>query len=255
MIQNDINVSVSVVSHEQICIVTQLLDDMQQQCCTLSVEVILTINTQTEQCPDIGAYAFPVTVLRNDFPKGFGANHNQAFRHASGRHFCVVNPDIRLTMDPLGPLVDALAKPNVGLAAPLVVGPDGEPEVSARAYPTPSSLLRRLRTGRHASAHQVGGEDFYPPWVGGMFMLFPREVFEEIKGFDERFFMYYEDVDLCGRLKLAGWKVVVIAAASVVHHAQRSSHKSLRFFRWHLTSLLRYFTSHTFMRLWMRGYL
>jgi N-acetylglucosaminyl-diphospho-decaprenol L-rhamnosyltransferase len=251
----DIDVSVSVVSHGQMRIVVQLLGDMQLHCCTLAIEVILTINTQAEESPDTSAYTFPVTVLRNDSPKGFGANHNQAFGCAKGKFFCVVNPDIRLTMDPLVPLVGALAKTQVGLAAPVVVGPDGAPEDSARAYPTLFSLLRRLVTGRHSSAHKVGVEDFYPPWVGGMFMLVPQHVFAQIKGFDERFFLYYEDVDLCGRLKLAGWQVIVCSSASVVHHAQRSSHKSVRYFSWHLISLVKYFTSATFIRLWMRGHL
>lgn len=250
-----VDVSMSVVSHGQMAMVRQLLDDIQQHCQTLVIEVILTINTQDEESPDTDAYAFPIIVLRSITPLGFGANHNKAFAHANGKYFCVVNPDIRLTMDPLGPLVVALAEPGVGIAAPAVYGLDGVQEDSARRYPTPITLLQRLATGRHAAAHKVGVENYHPPWVGGMFMLFPRRVFAQVKGFDERYFLYYEDVDLCGRLKLAGWHAVVSPVASVVHNAQRSSHKSLRFFRWHVASLLRYLTSATFMRLWIRGYL
>jgi GT2 family glycosyltransferase len=70
-----------------------------------------------------------------------------------------------------------------------------------------------------------------------MFMLLRREAFEQVGGFDERFFMYCEDFDLCSRLRLAGWQLQVIEAP-VLHMAQRASKKSLRPLLWHLRSLM-----------------
>jgi hypothetical protein len=89
-------------------------------------------------------------------------------------------------------------------------------------------------------------------WVAGMFMLFPRTVFAQLNGFDEDYFLYYEDVDLCGRLALAGWRVVVCPASRVVHHAQRSSHRSLTYLRWHITSMLHFFLSPVYRQLCRR---
>ena len=83
-------------------------------------------------------------------------------------------------------------------------------------------------------------------------MLFRREVFEKLRGFDERYFLYYEDVDLCARLNLQGYAVALCPAATVVHHAQRSSHQSIKYLRWHLLSMLRFFVSLPFLKIFWR---
>jgi GT2 family glycosyltransferase len=83
-------------------------------------------------------------------------------------------------------------------------------------------------------------------WVGGMFMLLRRDVFETLGGFDERYFLYYEDVDLCARLWSAGMRVMQLRQVSVIHLARRSSHRSLRYLVIHLVSMSRYFLSGSF---------
>jgi hypothetical protein len=91
-----------------------------------------------------------------------------------------------------------------------------------------------------------------PDWVAGMFMLFPRDVFLKIGGFDERYFLYYEDVDLCARLTLADYKILLCSTVSVIHDARRSSHKNLRYMRLHSTSMLRFFLSDVYRQLRQR---
>jgi GT2 family glycosyltransferase len=77
-----------------------------------------------------------------------------------------------------------------------------------------------------------------------MFMLFRREVFERAGGFDERYFLYYEDVDLCRRLAALGYRVELVPAARVVYDARRRSRgRDFRHALWHLASMLRYFSS------------
>ena len=98
-----------------------------------------------------------------------------------------------------------------------------------------------------------GALSFYPDWVAGMFMLFPHEVFQNIGGFDERYFLYYEDVDLCARLTLANYRILLCSTVSVVHDARRSSHKNLRYMRLHLTSMLRFFFSSVYRKLQQRA--
>jgi hypothetical protein len=90
-------------------------------------------------------------------------------------------------------------------------------------------------------------------WVAGMFMLFAKKTFERLNGFNERYFLYYEDVDICARLNLAGLKVMVNPAARVVHYAQHSSHRSLKYLRWHISSLYRFLTSHEYRQLKQLG--
>ena len=79
-------------------------------------------------------------------------------------------------------------------------------------------------------------------WVGGMFMLFSSSAYAQIAGFDERYFMYVEDVDVCTRLWNAGLKVMACPCAVVIHEARRASRRSWGHLRWHITSLLRYFS-------------
>lgn len=252
---SDIDISLSVVSHGQMPLVEKLLADLSQHCTGERMELILTLNVPGEDLPPLEHYGFAILLVRNQTPKGFGANHNQAFSQSRGRFFCVLNPDIRLYANPFAALVQALAAPHVGIAAPLVVGADGAQEDSARSFPAPWAILKRLLTGRHAAVYLTAGQVSEPDWVGGMCMLFPRQLFALVQGFDERYFLYYEDVDLCARLKLQGWSAVLCPDARVTHEAQRSSHKSLRYLRWHLGSMLRFFTSATFVRLWRKGYL
>jgi len=82
-----------------------------------------------------------------------------------------------------------------------------------------------------------------------MFMLFPSEIFKQLDGFDQKFFLYYEDVDLCARLRLLGYEVVLCPAASVVHQARRSSHSDFKYMIWHIASMMRFFCSACFCKL------
>jgi GT2 family glycosyltransferase len=81
---------------------------------------------------------------------------------------------------------------------------------------------------------------FSPDWIAGMFMLFRSELFREVGGFDERYFLYYEDVDLCFRLRQHGYEVILVPDARAVHFAQRQSHRNLRYLLWHVRSLVRF---------------
>jgi N-acetylglucosaminyl-diphospho-decaprenol L-rhamnosyltransferase len=234
-------VSLSIVSHGHGPLVRELLRDIARSC--KGVEVLLTVNVAEPRAFDPGGFGFPVRVIANAAPKGFGANHNAAFRLARGAYFCVLNPDVRFTADPFPALCRALADERVGVAAPVVLSPSGAIEDSARRYPTPLSVAKKAFARAPALDYAVGAEPFSPDWVGGMFMLFRREVFERAAGFDERYYLYYEDVDLCRRLHAIGYRAEVVPAARVVHNARRRSHGNVRHSLWHLASMLRYFSS------------
>ena len=86
----------------------------------------------------------------------------------------------------------------------------------------------------------VGGL-IYPDWVAGMFMLLPVRTFEDLGGFDVRFHLYYEDVDLCARLGQASKRIICDLRVSVIHDARRDSHRKLKYLNWHIASMRRYF--------------
>jgi len=245
-------ISISVVSHGQGELVGEALADLARFADSVRFEVILTRNIP-EQLPfSVEDFPYPVKVVENASPKGFGANHNAAFRLAVGKWFCVMNPDIRLNDNPFPDLLECLANPKIGVAAPLVLGVQGEIEDSARRFPSPLKILCKALGGCKGSDYAMTDSPVYPDWVGGMFMLFPARVFQKAGGFDERFFLYYEDVDLCARLRLLGHEVILCPSAQVAHHARRSSHRNLRYLRWHFGSMARFFLSPVYWRVLCR---
>lgn len=245
-IKSRTEITISIVSHAQINLIENLLHDINEHCQTLSFELILTLNVEEMLPFAADDFLFPIRVIRNLIPQGFAANHNQAFSYATGRFFCVMNPDIRIDGAPFPALLDCLQNSFVGVVAPLVLSDSGIMEDSARRFPTPLKILCKACGGCKGSDYIVGNEIIYPDWVGGMFMLFPHDVFAKLGGFDQRFFLYYEDVDLCARLRLHGYDVALCPAAKVTHYAHRSSHRSLKYLRWHLVSMMRFFGSPVF---------
>lgn len=239
-------ISISIVSHAQLHLVHPLLDDIRQHCVADRLEVILTLNLPEELPFNVQDYPFALKVRANTAAKGFAANHDAAFGQAQGEFFCVINPDIRLNGDPFPSLKQCLLEQDVGVAAPLILDENGKIEDSARKFPTPFILLGKALGGGKKIDYPVGDQPFCPDWVGGMFMLFHSSVFKEMGGFDAHYFLYYEDVDLCARLALRGYRVLVCPQVSVVHKAQRASHRNLQYLGWHLSSVTRFFMSRAF---------
>jgi GT2 family glycosyltransferase len=235
--------TVSVVSHGHGGHVASLLEDLDRYCDPDSLEVILTVNIP-EALPFKGSdFRYPLTVTGNLRPKGFGANHNAAFRSASGSGFCVLNPDVRFSRDPFGPFRSRMEDPRLGVLAPLVTDHAGRVEDSARRMPTPARILRRILDRRREEGYDVGSPLVEPDWIAGIFMLFPAHVFREAGGFDERYHMYCEDVELCTRLRLLGYRIVQDRSVRVVHDARRDSHRKWNHLAWHVQSLTRFFLS------------
>lgn len=235
-------ISISIVSHNQGGLVASLLNDLREYVATPH-EVILTLNVP-EALPPLGDQGrFPVRIRRNAAPKGFGANHNAAFRDARCEYFCVLNPDIRMSSDPFPALLDCLRDPEVGVAAPVIRNPAGAVEDSARRFPTPWMILGKIFQMRVVLDYPIGDVPFHPDWVAGMFMLFKRDAYAGLGGFDERYFLYYEDVDLCARLARSGKRTVLCPAGSVIHDARRESRRNPVYIWRHLCSMFRFFGS------------
>jgi GT2 family glycosyltransferase len=130
------------------------------------------------------------------------------------------------------------------VAAPRIFSPQGKIEDNARDFPTVARLLRRV-AGRDAELPPPGDAPWFPDWVAGTFMLFRAETYTAIGGFDPGYYLYYEDVDLCLRLRRQGWKSALIPNAHALHDARRASHRNLRHFGWHFASMSRYLWHNT----------
>jgi N-acetylglucosaminyl-diphospho-decaprenol L-rhamnosyltransferase len=247
-------ITLSIVSHSQIDLILKLLQDLDKYCFNTAIELVLTLNIDENIPFPLENLAFPVFLIRNPVPQGFAANQNQAFQKARGDYFCVVNPDIRLTENPFPVLLECLDGEAVGVVSPLVVNEKGSMEDCARRFPTPLIILFKLFGQCRGIDYRVGNKTVYPDWVPGMFMVIPRNVFQLLNGFDERFFLYYEDVDLCARLRLLGFEVALCPHAKVIHSAHRTSHTNFKYFKWHLGSMARYFFSPVFLKIFFNKF-
>lgn len=236
-------VTVSIVSHGQWRLIATLLQQLGEFCSPHVAQVVLTLNLPEEVDFVDLVLAERIRVVRNVAPKGLGDNHNRAFAQCKTPWFLVLNPDIRLNVDVLAPLLER-AMPGTGLLAPRVIEPQAAAPEPYRGLLTPWELVRRRRRGHHPPPR--------PTWVPGMFMLLQRQAFADLKGFDERFYMYCEDHDLCIRLQLAGWSLQIEPDLVVLHDARRDSHTSARALRWHLTSLFKTWCSAAFWRFVLR---
>lgn len=241
-------ITISMVSHGQGNLVGEALGDLAGFGDSAHIEVILTKNLP-EQLPfSVEDFPYPVKVVENAVPTGFGANHNAAFRYAAGEWFCVMNPDIRMPANPFPILLDELERWQAAVIAPAVLSPAGRVEDSIRRFPTPLSLVgKMLGRGGGRYSFAVGDEAFAADWVGGMFMLFRAKDYWRVSGFDEDFFLYYEDVDICTRLGKASRRVLACPKAQVIHDARRASRRNPRYMRWHAVSMARYLVKH-----WLR---
>jgi N-acetylglucosaminyl-diphospho-decaprenol L-rhamnosyltransferase len=157
--------------------------------------------------------------------RGFGAGANLGARQASGEVLVVCNPDLVVEEGSLTALVEALVgHADVAAVGPRILTDEGELYPSARPFPTLTESAGHAFVGLFTQSNRwtrayrqedrAAGE---VDWVSGACAAFRREAFAAVGGFDERYFMYVEDVDLCWRLQRAGWRVLYEPAATVTH--------------------------------------
>jgi N-acetylglucosaminyl-diphospho-decaprenol L-rhamnosyltransferase len=170
-----------------------------------------------------------VQVVRTGVNLGYGAGANRGAAAVDADLVLVANPDVVVHPGAVAALANAvLADPTVAIAGPTILEPDGSRYPSARRFPSTvdavgHALLARLRPNNPFSRRYrmddapPGGGPRSVDWVSGACLLVRRRAWEELGGFDERYFMYAEDMDLCWRAGQAGWRVVQQPAAVVTH--------------------------------------
>ena len=237
-------VTISIVSHRQ----CELIRPLIAQLASLGrhiARVILTHNLKNHQKLLAEGFPFEFIQLYNEKPKGFGANHNQAFAYCRTKYFCVMNPDISLEDDPFPSLLRLSSQQNVSIISPQIINKERSIEDSARYFPTPFGLIKKVfGYGDGVYPAEADQSVIFPDWVAGMFMLFKTDRFKQLAGLDESFFLYYEDVDICTRVWKKGWSVGYCPEIEVIHDARRSSHKELKYLKWHMRSVILYFVKH-----------
>ena len=182
-----------------------------------------------------------VQIIQNARSKGFGENHNCAYKFNKNIWFCVLNPDVIFLNNPFPQLLANGHSDRTGVLAPLVLNSNLNLEDSVRKFPSILSIVCRKLLG--ISGHYDFGSQhrpFRPEWVAGMFMLFNSVVYEKLGGFDPDYRMYFEDVDICVRTWLSGYEVLVVPQAQIIHDGKRASRNNWLHLKWHILSFIRY---------------
>lgn len=184
---------------------------------------------------------------------GFGAGHNRAFKYISmeSDYHVVINPDIVFKPDVIHRLISDMATDlSIGAIMPKIVYPDGSPQHLCKLVPTPIDLiLRRFvpipfvqnKINRRYELHDLPQNmTIDVPIISGCFFIARSELFQNLNGFDERYFMYMEDVDLMRRIGKYS-RVVYQPEVSVIHGYAKGSYRNKKLFLYHLKSAMLYF--------------
>jgi len=217
---NTLDLSVLVVTYNSVRLIDGLLAALARELHGLNAEVVLVDNASHDGTADAVAHRHRwVRLVRSAQNLGFAAANNLAARQARGRVLLLLNPD---ALPERGCVARGLAlmdlHPHVGLAGARLLAEDGATQPSARMFPTLAQeaivltglAARFPRSRLFGRLDRTWADPAQPApvdWVPGAFALVRRSVFDDLGGFDERFFLYYEEVDLCRRIKAAGHRV------------------------------------------------
>jgi len=217
-------VSIILVNYNGGQVVIDCLDSLQNTLQTIAHEVIVVDNASTDGSADLIERLFPtVQLVRQSQNRGFGAGNNRGASLANGEFLLLLNTDTLLTFDILPYLVDLMRQdPTIGILGPQLLNPDGglqrstAPEISI--WGECQALKQQIddRNHRHQVDRQFAKIQEVDIVVGAA-LLIRKCLFEALAGFDETFFMYFEESDLCRRAQTKGWKVVYAPSVALIH--------------------------------------
>jgi GT2 family glycosyltransferase len=262
------DVSVVIVSFNTRDLLVECIETLIAEAGAVSYEIIVVDNASRDGSADRVAERFPqATLIRSATNLGFAAANNLGFKSARGRYLVLLNSDAFLEPGALERAVRYMdADPGIGLGGARLIGRDGEWQPSARMFPslliellTLSGLAARFPRSRFFGRFDRTWADPMEPadvdWVPGAFSIVRRDLLARIGDFDEAFFLYYEEVDLCRRIRAAGLRIRYWPDVVVVHIGGESSRthgdldmsaagKGAQLTLWRMRSGLLYYRKH-----------
>ena len=232
--------SIIIVNYNVKEFVKNLLYSLEKALRNFSAEIIIVDNASSDGSVDDIKNKFPnVTLIANEKNVGFGKANNQGLEIAQGKYIVLLNPDTIVREDTFTKLIEFMEEnTDAGMVTCKVLNPDGTLQLACRrSYPGPwvsftkvtglsklfpkSKLFARYNL-TYLDEDKVSEVDA----VSGSFMMFKKEVYEKVGGFDPRFFMYGEDLDLCYRVKSSGYKVYYVPVTEIIHYKGESTKRS-----------------------------
>ena len=237
--QNDIALSVVIVSWNVRDLLQQCLASIEQGLGGLQMELIVVDSASSDGTVDMIASDFPwVRILPQAENVGFPRGNNIGMSAARGRYIFLLNPDTIVLNDSLQRMMSFMdARADAGVVGPRLRYPDGLVQSSRRRFPTvltaffestwlepwaPATILRSYHAQDLPEDKTVNVD-----WVMGAAMMVRREVIDQVGMMDEAYFMYSEELDWCRRIKCAGWHVIYYPEAEIIHYEGKSSEQAI----------------------------
>lgn len=226
-------VDVLVVNFNTAALLQPMFDALRQADSAKLASYLVVDNASVDNSLECLAKVCPEAVLvSNNKNVGFGRANNQLLEHLQGKYALLLNTDAFVAPDTLAKTIEYMdAHPDCGVLGVRLVGRDGDLQPCCRYFPTPLNVfVGRTGLGRFFPGLKMVDEMTWDhdsvrecDWLPGCFYLVRREVLDQVGLFDPRYFLYYEEVDHCKRVKQAGWKVVYYPHTTVVHIGGESS--------------------------------
>mgnify|MGYP005989144619 CR=1 FL=1 len=183
----------------------------------------------------------------------FRKSHNLILNQINSKFHLILNPDVEFIPDVIPNLITEIKKNiDVSFITPKVIYPNKEIQYVCRKHPTFFDLInRKLKISKNQILkNEYRNKDlskpFYPEFIHGCFMLFKTADFKNLKGFDERYFLYMEDADICRKIDDSGKKKRYYPNIEIIHQHQKGSSKNIKLFFYHLASAIKYFLKWSF---------
>ena len=191
-----------------------------------------------------------VRLIENGNNLGFGKANNVALGEAEGKYFVICNPDILLIENSFNEIIPYMDKnKDVGAVVPRLIDKNGQLEPVYRRQLTLSDVIIRYvhpfgmfkkRRAYHTMQDMDYSKKFDVPFAQGSFIVIRTKLMKKLDGFDDRYFMYCEDADLCRKINQISI-LEYFPDTSIIHLWQKGSHKNLKLLKWHMQSMIKYF--------------
>ena len=232
--------SIIIVNYEQSHFLGDCLESVHLTICKTKFEVILVDNSSKDKGLESVLKRFPETrLIDNARNVGFARANNQGAKIANGDFLFFINPDTIMIKGTIESMLDYIrSDPSVGILGPKVLNPDQTLQYSCRKFPTIwsglfnrySVMTRFFPNNRYSKDYLMLDYDHSSTrsvdWISGCCMMIPAPIFKEVNGFDENYFLFIEDVDLCQTMRKKGYRVDYFPSAKIFHKISSSSSQS-----------------------------
>lgn len=256
--------SIVIINYNQKNLTKVCLEGILKIAPKINYEIIVVDNASTDGSQEvIENFKFQISNFKfvlNDQNKGFAAGCNSGIRKSSGKYILILNPDVVVLEGSIEKLYEFMEEnKEVGIVGPKLLNPDKTTQLSCYRYPAwyipilRRTFLGRLNWAKKKLAHYLMTDFDHQEakevdWLLGACLMIRKEMLEKIGLFDERFFLYFEDIDLCRRAKINGWQVYYLPSSEMFHYYQRTSARQEGIFSlfskttWiHIFSAIKYF--------------